>query len=234
MESALDFARGPLFRFSLAVLTLGLLRILILDLWGIYTAYRRAGDKTIPWNLVATRTMGWLFPVRRLLRNRPLYSVASILFHIGLLILPIFLLAHIRLWETALGLAWPSLPKVVADVLTIATVIAGLLLFIGRVASRASQFISRKQDWLWPLVLIIPFITGFICANIGLSPKIYTISMLVHVLSGELIFVLIPFTKIAHCILLPLSQLVSTVAWKFPAGTDEDVAITLDKKGAPV
>jgi nitrate reductase gamma subunit len=58
--------------------------------------------------------------------------------------------------------------------------------------------------------------------------------MLVHVLSGELIFVLLPFTKIAHCVLMPLSQLVSTLAWKFPARVDEDVAETLDKKGAPV
>ena len=32
METMLDFARGPLFRFSLAIMLLGLLRILLLDL----------------------------------------------------------------------------------------------------------------------------------------------------------------------------------------------------------
>jgi hypothetical protein len=58
--------------------------------------------------------------------------------------------------------------------------------------------------------------------------------MLLHVLSAELIFVLLPFTKIAHCVIMPLSQFVITLAWKFPANTDEDVVVTLNKKGEPV
>jgi len=234
MEAVLDFARGPLFRFSLAVLVLGLLRILILDLWGIYTTYRRAGDKQIPWKLVVIRTFEWLVPVKRVAHQRPIYSILSILFHIGLLLVPIFLFAHVRLWELAIGFAWPTLPKIVADILTVSTVLTGILLFVGRVASKASSFISRKQDKLWPLVLIVPFTTGFVCANITTSLAVYNVSMLIHVLSAEMIFLLLPFTKIAHCILLPLSQLVSTVAWKFPAETDEDVCITLEKEGAPV
>jgi nitrate reductase gamma subunit len=104
----------------------------------------------------------------------------------------------------------------------------------GRILSRSSSFLSRKQDYLWPLLLVIPFISGFICAHLNVSAKFYAISMLVHVLSGNLIFILIPFTKIAHCILMPLSQVVSTFAWKFPPETDEKITTTLNKKGAPV
>ena len=58
--------------------------------------------------------------------------------------------------------------------------------------------------------------------------------MLIHVYAGNLIMVMIPFTKIAHCVLMPLSQFISNLAWKFPAGTDDDVCTTLNKKGAPV
>jgi hypothetical protein len=58
--------------------------------------------------------------------------------------------------------------------------------------------------------------------------------MLLHVLSGNLVFLLIPFTKIAHCVLMPLSQFVITIAWRFPPDTDDRVCTTLNKKGAPV
>jgi nitrate reductase gamma subunit len=234
METLLDFARGPLFRLSLAVMILGLLRILLLDLYGAWEAYRRAGDKTIPWGLTIRRTLQWLFPAERVIRSRPFYSVFSILFHVGLLLVPIFLFAHIQLWREAVGIGWPALPKSVADWLTLSTILFGLLLFIGRVSSRSSNFISRKQDYLWPLVLVLPFASGYICANLPVSASVYQLSMLVHVLSGEAIFLLLPFTKIAHCVLMPLSQFISAVAWRFPADTDEAVCTTLNKKGAPV
>ena len=49
-----------------------------------------------------------------------------------------------------------------------------------------------------------------------------------------LIFMLLPFTKIAHCVLMPYSQIINGLAWRFPADTDEAVCTTLNKKGAPV
>ena len=92
MESLLEFARGPLFRLTFAVMVLGLARIVILDLWGMFEAYRRAGDKNIPWKLTISRTLEWLFPVKRGLNHRPFYSVFAMLFHVGLILVPIVIL----------------------------------------------------------------------------------------------------------------------------------------------
>lgn len=234
MDAVLDFARGPLFRFTFAIMMLGLLRLLILDIVGTVEAYRRAGDKTMPWRLVIRRSLAWFIPVNRVFHNRPVYSLFSILFHVGLILVPIFLYAHIQLWAGEVGISWRALPEIAADILTINTVAFALLLFIGRVSKRTSSFLSRRQDYFWPLLLSVPFITGFICANLGVGLTAYRIFMLVHVLSAELIFVLIPFTKIAHCVLMPLSQLVCTMGWKFPPDTDDKICTTLDKKGAPV
>lgn len=234
MDSLLDFARGPLFRFSFTILILGLLRIFVLDIWGLIEAVHKTADKKIPWKLVARRTAAWFFPIRHVFSNRPVYSVFSILFHIGLLLAPIFLYAHINLWKGSVGFGWPALPKLWADILTLLAIATALALFIGRIISKSSSFISRKQDYVWPLILLIPFLTGFICANLGVSPVVYRVCLLMHILSGELIFILIPFTKIAHCIIMPLSQLVAAIAWKFPPDTDEAVCTTLNKKGAPV
>jgi len=234
MDSVLDFARGPLFRLTFAIMALGLLRILVLDIIAAVSAYRRAGDKSMPWRLIFRRSVEWFVPVKRMFHNRPVYSVYSILFHVGLILVPIFLFAHVQLWDKAIGFAWPSLPETVADILTVSTIVFALLLFASRVFKRTSSFLSRKQDFFWPLLLIVPFITGFICANLGVRPGTYQAFMLIHVLSGELIFVLIPFTKIAHCVLMPLSQVICTLAWKFPPETDDKVCTTLGKKGAPV
>jgi nitrate reductase gamma subunit len=230
----LDFARGPLFRLSFLVMALGLLRIFILDLWGIFGAYRKAGDKKIPWGLTIRKTVSWLLPIKKIPNSRPIYSLVSVLFHIGLIIVPIFLYAHVFLWKKSLGFGWFSLPQGLADIMTLAVLALGLILFIGRVASKNASFISRRQDFLWPLFLLVPFATGFICSNLVLNPAAYQAFILTHILSAELIFILMPFTKIAHIILMPLSQFVSTLAWRFPPETDEAVCATLNKKGAPV
>jgi nitrate reductase gamma subunit len=234
LEGILDFARGPLFRLTLALMILGLMRILILDISGLIEAYSKAGDKVIPWGDAFRKTIGWLLPFNRAAKNRPFYSLFSMLFHVGLILVPLFLFAHVELWKGSLGFGWITLSKNLADILTVTTVVFGVLLFIGRAASRESRFISRKQDYLWPPLLIIPFITGFLCANMAVSPQTYQVCMLIHVLSGELIFVLLPFTKIAHCVIMPLSQFIIAVAWRFPPDTDEDIVITLNKKGEPI
>jgi nitrate reductase gamma subunit len=234
MEFWLDAAKGPLFRLCFAIMILGLIRIFLLDIWGAYKAYRKAGDKTMPWKLIFSRSMEWIFPVKRIGHNRPFYSVFSVLFHVGLLLVPLFLFAHVQLWKESLGLGWITLSYQWAFWLTLSTIFFALALFIGRLLNKSSSFISRKQDYLWPLILLIPFVTGFVCAHLSVNPQSYQTFMLIHILSADLIFVLIPFTKIAHCVLMPLSQVVCTIAWKFPPETDEAVCSTLNKKGAPV
>jgi len=234
MEQLLEFSRGPLFRLTFAIMVLGLIRILALDLLEMYKAYRRAGDKTMQWGTLTVKALGWLFPVKKLFKNRPVYSIFSFLFHIGLLLVPIFLLAHVRLWQDDIGVPWLTLSYGWSYGLTLLTIVTGVALLVGRAISKSSSFISRKQDFLWPIILLIPFITGFACAHMGVGPKAYQFFMLVHILSGELIFILIPFTKIAHCVLMPVSQFVAAIAWKFPPDTDEKVCVTLNKKGEPV
>ena len=58
--------------------------------------------------------------------------------------------------------------------------------------------------------------------------------MLVHVLSADILLVLIPMTKLSHSVLLPSTQLISEVAWHWPADAGAKVAIALGKEGDPV
>jgi nitrate reductase gamma subunit len=227
VETWIQLGRGPLFRAALALLVLGLLRVVALSLVELVEAYRRSSDRTVNWREVAGETLGWLVPLGRLWRQRPVYSTISVLFHAGLLIVPIFLAAHVSLWKRALAVAWPALPQTAANVLTLVVIVTGLGLFLSRVAVASGRQLSRAQDFAWPLLLIAPFVTGYVCANLAIGAQSYEAFMLVHVYSVDLILVLIPFTQIAHCVLAPFSQVVSAIAWKFPPGAGDRIAETL-------
>jgi len=233
IEQWLEWARGPLFRLSFLILVLGLLRLVILTGVGVFRALYRANDRKLPVKALVLATLKWLFPFKQL-NNRLAYSITSVLFHVGLILTPLFLGAHILLWKRGIGIGWPGLTQGLADALTILTIAAGIGLIIGRVANPFSRQISRFQDFALPPLLIVPFICGFLAMHPTINPIPYNLAMLIHVLSGDLIFILIPFTKMAHCVLLPTTQLVAEVGWHFPADQGENVAIALHKETEPV
>ena len=233
MDAWIEFGRGPLFRFCFSLMVLGLARIVILTIIGMVEALKRNDDKILNWKELIGKTISWLFPITRLLRKRPAYSLVSLLFHVGLILVPLFLIAHVLLWEKSFGFAWFSLPQSIADYLTLIVIIGGLTLFLMRVLYRPARAISRKQDYFWPLLLVIPFLTGYLCVNGSISPIQYQWMMLIHIFSGNLIMLMIPFTKIAHCMLIPLSQLVTGIGWKFPRGAGDKVIETLGFKDKP-
>jgi nitrate reductase gamma subunit len=233
VEAWIEFGRGPVFRLAFCLMVLGLLRVVVLTTIGIVEAYRRNSDRIVPWKTIVRQTLGWFVPVARLWTSRPLYSVTSFLFHVGLLAVPLFLAAHVLLWRRAVGVAWPGLPQRAADYLTLLTIAAGLGLFFGRVFHRSARALSRLQDYVWPLLLVIPFATGYLCTHAALGPQVYLGMMLAHVYAANLIMVMVPFTKISHCVLAPLSQAVTAVAWKFVPGAGDRVAATLGYAGLP-
>lgn len=234
MDPLLEFARGPLFRLTFALMVLGLLRLVGLGVWNVCVAYYRAADKTQNYRLILKRTLRFLLPWEYLRSPRPVYGSIAVVFHVGLIAVPLLLAGHIELWREGVGLYWPALPPLAADVLAILTIVAAGALFVGRLVAAESRAISRKQDVLWPPLLAFVFLTGFLAAHPPICPTSYKAMMLLHVLSAELVFVLIPFTKIAHCVLIPFSHLLADLAWRFPATSGKDVDITLGKEGKPI
>ena len=233
MTGWIEFGRGSLFRLCFALMVLGLLRILILTWLGIAEAYRRNPDKIVPWKEIRNKTLAWLFPLGRLLRQRPVYSVISFGFHIGIIAVPLFLASHVLMWRDAVGFGWAALPQVLANWLSILVIVTALGLFLGRVLDARARAISRPQEYLWPLLIAAPFITGYIASNAVIAPRTYQEMMLAHIYAGDLIMLMIPFTKLAHCVLAPMSQLVTAIAWKFPAGAGDRVVETLGLADRP-
>jgi nitrate reductase gamma subunit len=215
MEAWIAWARGPLFRFSLAFMVLGLLRLVILTGLGYRRALRQAGDPVMPHRSLLRATREWLLPVRRA-RERPLAGAVSILFHVPILVVPLFLAGHLALWEDAAGLGLPAIPYRLADVLTLVAVAAGLGLILQRVGSRDARGLSRASDYLLILLIMTPFLTGYLVRNPEANPFPFAPVFLVHILSADLTMLAVPLTKISHCLLMPAMQYVAEVGWHLP------------------
>jgi nitrate reductase gamma subunit len=233
MEAWLEWARGPAFIFSFAFLVLGLLRHVVLTFWEVFRVWQRAGDKKLPLGKLLRTTVLWLLPVTRM-RNRFWFGLTSFVFHVCILIVPVFLAGHIALWARGLGLSWPAVPNAVADALTILAVVSAVLLFAQRALSRATRSLSRLQDYALLPLIAVPFVTGFLMMHPAINPFGYQGTFFVHIMSANLLFVLTPLTKLSHMVLMPSSQLVAELAWHWPAGSGSAVERALGKEGEPV
>ena len=57
----------------------------------------------------------------RFMRERPVFTLITTLFHICIIVLPLFLLAHIVLWFESYKISWGNIPDNMADNLAIWT-----------------------------------------------------------------------------------------------------------------
>ena len=234
METALEFAQGPLFRFAIAFMILGIARHVVLSVARYVQTRRRAASKKLDVGEMITRTATHMNPFRYIMRTRGLYTLLTMIMHVGLIVVPLFLAGHIVLWRKGLGFGWPHLPMDIADALTLITIGALVAVIVARLAYPASRSISRFQVWLLPPLLLLIFLTGYMIAHPWLDFLPHPATRLVHVLAGDLVILLVPFTKLAHMILLPFSQLASEMGWRFVPGAGAAVKKTLGKEGEPV
>jgi nitrate reductase gamma subunit len=233
MDVWLRWAMGPLFWTALAFMLLGLARHIALTLWEGGKAYKRAGDKAFPMGKLMSTTAHWLFPVARVW-NRGLYSLTTILFHLGVILVPLFLAGHIQLWREGVGLSWPALPNGVATTLTWIVIATSVVVVVQRVAAKDSRALSRFQDYALPLFIAVPFLTGFLVMHPAWNPFARDPVLLAHVLSADLLIFMVPLTKLSHMILMPFTQLVSELAWHFPQDAGHRVGVTLGKENEPI
>jgi nitrate reductase gamma subunit len=236
MEEWLEWARGPVFRACFAIMLLGIARAIVLNTVSVLSLVlkSRRNDRKVSWKPVVISSMKWLFPLKKGSEARPVFSYTSMFFHVCIIVTPIFLGAHILLWDRGLGISWPAISNSVADYLTLIAIVTGIALFVQRVGVRDSRAISRLQDYVFPLLIVVPCVTGYLAMHPNINPFGYNGTMFVHVMSGNLIFVLIPFTKMSHMALFPGTQLISELGWHLEPGSGQRVALTLGKENEPI
>lgn len=222
----LELASGPLMRFTLAILVLGLLRLVVLTMWDMITAVQRAHDRRINYWAVISNTIGWLLPFNKIGRTKHLYSLTSFGFHLGILFSALFLSNHIEILHKVTSIRWFALPKPLINGFTLLMILCGGFLLFYRIYAPNSRKLSNKMDYLLLILLLGIFTSGFIAGQ-SWNPIPYDLLMLTHTLMGGAILLTIPFTKISHCVLFPLIRLSSEIAWHFPPDAGKRVAKTL-------
>jgi nitrate reductase gamma subunit len=202
-----EFVTGPLAWIAFGIFFIGIIYRIIMYIRGLdwqldrvaYTAYPGAGMKG-----ALKSIFFWLVPFgSRSFRVNPGFTIFFFLFHIGLLIVPIFLEAHNILLEERLGFRLFSISNTTADILTVLMLGSAVFLVLRRIALSEVRILTTWYDYLVLLITVAPFFTGFIASHTQAN---YHFWLIAHILTGEIMLVAIPFTKLSHFVLFFMSR----------------------------
>ena len=197
-----ELVRGPFAWIAFLVFVLGsLYRIIFLLLTG---KKEPAPIHSKSANDAARSILHGLLPFgSTYMRKQPLFTLVTFLFHLCVVILPIFLLAHIVLWYESWEILWWSLPDMLADAMALWVLLA-CLYFIGRrlFVPEVKQ-VSRPGDFVLLIIILLTFLSGFLAYH-QWGP--YRPILILHVISSEILLVSLPFSKLAHMLFFYFSR----------------------------
>ncbi len=202
-----DFLTGPIFWLSLGICLIGMLVRFVLYFRGLnwqmdrvaYSAYPGTGLKgalgsIIKW-LIPFGTHGW--------RRQPFMTVIFFGFHLGAVLVPLFLLAHNLFLKEKIGFSLITLIPLLADFLSWAVVVSAIFLTLRRIALPEVRILTTSYDYFILLISVAPFITGLLARyEVGN----YSFWLTLHIFCGEALLIAIPFTKLSHIVLFFASR----------------------------
>jgi nitrate reductase gamma subunit len=146
----------------------------------------------------------WVIPFAAVnMRKHPLMTIVTFLFHVCLIVVPVFILPHLLLLEEAWNIRWWSLPELLGDAMTLIIIGCCLGFLVRRFVSPEVRFLSSFSDFLITAMVSAPFITGFMAYHQWLH---YPWMLNLHIFSGELLLIFIPFTRLSHMVLFPFTR----------------------------
>ena len=205
MNCLYDLSRGPFVWLSIAIFLCGSAAMTIrfyrlthplksrtnLENFSFKTRFlKREAKKPSAKRIAVVQWLG-----NSVLASQPVLISVSILFHLLLFIVPLFLLAHNHLFERAVGLSLGSLPVPISDFLTSLFLICCLFFLSRRLFLKRVRAISSLSDYIILALVTIPFLTGYLAYHQIVD---YKFIITVHMLAGEVMLVAAPFTKIFH------------------------------------
>jgi nitrate reductase gamma subunit len=208
----LQFARGPALWASLAVLAAG-------SLWRIAGIWRlgEQPDLSEPRStrLFAGAMRGIVARMvpRKEFRDRVGPSLwYGYAYHVGLAVIVFGYAPHIQFVERLTGLAWPALPEAVVFPIVGVTFAGLFLALVERLTDPVRRLLSGFDDYFSWFIVLLPLATGMIAIHESYAPgavpapPLYPLPLAIHLLSVELLFLWLPFGKLAHAFLVFASR----------------------------
>lgn len=202
-----EFITGPLLWVVFAVFLGGLAYRVVWYVKGLSQPLDRVAYSSFPADGAkgaARSILFWLLPFgTHSWRTKPGFTLAFFGFHIGAVLVPLFLAGHAVLLQQRFGIAWPSLPQGLADVLTALALVSIVGIALRRFSLPEVRIVTTWYDWLLLLIAAAPLCTGFVAV---MHWGDYQFWLLAHILTAELLLVAIPFTKLYHVVGFFLSR----------------------------
>lgn len=202
-EALLAWVRGPGMQIALGIFFLGItIRIVEMLMIGRKPdlAVARKPGTAAGWRTIFHRSL----PTPGMMHREPLVFLGGYIFHVGFFLVLLFSVPHIELFHGVWGFRWPGLPRWLIDISAILSIGALVALLVHRIVDPVRRFLSRSGDYLSWAVTILPLITGYFATHQMMLP--YTQMLAVHILSVELLLIVLPFTKLIHMFTLFLSR----------------------------
>jgi nitrate reductase gamma subunit len=143
-------------------------------------------------------------------------TIVTSVFHVCLIVAPLFLLGHNILLDQSWGLSLFSLPESFSNVLTLVVLICGAYFLGRRLFLARVRAITTAYDYLILLIAIAPFLTGYFAYHQWFN---YDAVMTLHILTGELMLITIPFTKLGHMLFFFLYRFFIGTEYSFVRGS---------------
>jgi len=197
-----ELVRGPFAWIAFVTFALGsLYRIIFLLLTGKKEAVPNYSKSA---NDAARSILHGLLPFgSTYMRQQPLFTIVTFLFHLCVVILPIFLLAHIVLWYESWGILWWSLPDMLADAMTLWVMLACLYFIVRRLFVPEVKQVSRPGDFVFLITILLIFLSGFLAYH-QWGP--YRPILILHVISSEILLMALPFSRLGHMLFFYFSR----------------------------
>jgi nitrate reductase gamma subunit len=199
MHALYELATGILLWAAFAIFILGS----IFRIWQLISDVRKREPAVFDyWSWKsAFRSMfrWWILPFGSFNSRREQWMTSvTWLFHVSLILAPIFLLAHTIHWqEGVLGVKWWSFPEWLTDVMAWIVVLAGLHFAIRRITQAQVRYVTSWVDFVVLAIVVAPFATGIVAYHQWGDPLTWTT---IHILTGELWLITIPFSRLSHVI----------------------------------
>jgi nitrate reductase gamma subunit len=146
----------------------------------------------------------WLVPfASRNMRLRYETTLVTFAFHLCLVLLPIFLTAHVVMFSFSWGPRWLTVSEKTADWLTVLVVFAAIFFLVRRWMLPEVRFVTFASDYVLLAVVAAPFLTGFIAHRQWFD---YETMVVIHMISGAVMLMAIPFTRLSHMLFFPFTR----------------------------
>lgn len=200
-----DFIRGPLVWISFIVFFLGVI-YQAFSFWSLtekkeWQAYNpRPRKKIEPAGFNRETFLNVISKIKlSIVGVNPVMLIVTTLFHICLVVAPLFLMAHNVLLDTYIGVNGPSLSEKVTDYMTIVLLVCAAYFLYRRLFVARVRAITTLYDYIMLTLAVAPFLTGFLAYH-QIMIEHYKLIISLHILSGELMLMAVPFTKFVHMI----------------------------------